>query len=76
MMTACPRPAPTTYTVSRTLPCAGTSALIQLSQALRDARSDLVELETFVAGHTLSWNTNPDRWQATVTSRFGACVSG
>ena len=76
MMTACPRPAPTTYTVSRTLPCAGTSALIQLSQALRDARSDLVELETFVAGHTLSWNTNPDCWQATVTSRFGACVSG
>ena len=52
------------------------SALVQLSQALRDAHSDLVELETFAAGHTLSWNTNPGRWQTTVTSWLGARVSG
>ena len=52
------------------------AALIQLSQALRDARSDLVETETFAAGHTLLWNTDPGRWQATVTSRLGARVSG
>jgi hypothetical protein len=41
---------------------------IRLSQALRDARPDLVELETFDAGHTLCWNTDPDRWQNTVTA--------
>jgi len=35
---------------------------IRLSQALRDARPDLVELETFDASHTLCWNTDPDRW--------------
>ena len=34
------------------------SALVQLLQALRDAHSDLVELETFAAGRTLSWNTD------------------
>lgn len=43
------------------------SVPIQLSQALRDARPDLVELETFDADHTLSWNSDPDRWQSTVT---------
>ena len=44
------------------------SVLIQLSQALRDARPDLVELETFDADHTLSWNSDPDRWQSAVTT--------
>jgi pimeloyl-ACP methyl ester carboxylesterase len=44
------------------------SVPIQLSQALRDARPDLVELETFDADHTLSWNSDPDRWQSTVTT--------
>lgn len=43
------------------------SVPIQLSQALRDARPDLVELETFDAGHTLCWNTDPDRWRYAVT---------
>lgn len=44
------------------------SVPIRLSQALRNARSDLVELETFDAGHTLCWNTDPDRWHETVIS--------
>lgn len=44
------------------------SVPIRLSQALRHARSDLVELETFDAGHTLCWNTDPDRWQEAVTA--------
>lgn len=44
------------------------SVPIRLSQALRDARSDLVELGTFDAGHTLCWNTDPDRWQEAVTT--------
>ncbi|MEI2827113.1 MAG: hypothetical protein V9F04_12450 [Dermatophilaceae bacterium] len=52
------------------------SAPIRLSQALRDARPELVELETFDAAHTLAWNTDPDRWQATVTSWLRARISG
>ncbi len=48
------------------------SVLIRLSQALRDARPDLVELETFGADHTLCWNTDPDRWHESVTSWLSA----
>lgn len=44
------------------------SVPIRLSQALRDARPDLVELETFDAGHTLCWNADPDRWQNAVST--------
>ena len=44
------------------------SVPIRLSQALRDARPGLVELETFDADHTLSWNADPDRWHETVTT--------
>jgi len=50
------------------------SVPIQLSQAVRDARPDLVELETFDAGHTLCWNTDPDRWQNAVTTWLKAHV--
>ena len=52
------------------------SVSIQLSQALRDARPELVELDTFDADHTLSWNSGPDLWQTTVTSWLRARVSG
>lgn len=34
----------------------------------RHQHPDLVALETFDADHTLAWNTDPDRWQTTVTS--------
>ncbi len=44
------------------------SVPIRLSQTLRDARPDLVELETFDAGHTLCWNADPDQWHKTVIS--------
>ncbi len=44
------------------------SVPIRLSQALRDARPELVELETFDAGHTLCWNADPDWWQNAVTT--------
>ena len=44
------------------------SVPIRLSQALRDARPDLVDLATFDAGHTLCWNADPDRWHETVTT--------
>lgn len=50
------------------------SVPIRLSQALRDARADLVELETFDAG-TLCWDTDPDRWQNAVFDWLGAHVS-
>ena len=48
------------------------SVPIRLSQALRDARPGLVELETFDADHTLCWNTDPDRWQKIVTTWLSA----
>lgn len=44
------------------------SVPIRLSQALRHTRPDLVELETFDAGHTLCWNSDPERWQNAVTT--------
>ena len=44
------------------------SVPIRLSRALLDARPDLVELATFDAGHTLCWNTDPDRWRQAVTT--------
>lgn len=43
------------------------SAPIRLSQALRDQRPDLATLETFDADHTLSWNSDPERWRAVVS---------
>ena len=52
------------------------SVPIRLSQALRDARPELVELETFDAGHTLSWNTDPGRWQEAVATWLRARVRG
>jgi len=51
------------------------SVPIRPSQALRDARPDRVELETFDAGHTLGWNADPDRWRKAVTAWLPAHVS-
>ncbi|MGP6172191.1 alpha/beta hydrolase [Microbacterium sp. A204] len=39
-----------------------------ISEALRDRRPDLVELESFDAGHTLAWNSDPDGWRTAVSS--------
>ncbi|ODT24647.1 MAG: phospholipase [Microbacterium sp. SCN 69-37] len=50
------------------------SVPIQLSQALRDSRPDLVSLEVFEAGHTLSWNSDHDRWQSAVNAWLTAHV--
>ncbi|GAA1749840.1 alpha/beta hydrolase [Nostocoides vanveenii] len=50
------------------------SVPVQLSQALRDARPDLVDLATFDAGHTLCWNADPDLWHETVTTWLKARV--
>lgn len=43
------------------------SAPIRLSQALRDRGPDIVTLETFDADHTLTWNSDPERWRAVVS---------
>lgn len=50
------------------------SVPVRLSQALRDAHPDLIKLETFDAGHTLCWNTDPGRWQDAVTTWLKARV--
>ncbi len=42
------------------------SVPIRPSRALRDSRRGLVSLEVFEAGHTLSWNSDPDRWHRAV----------
>ncbi len=39
------------------------SAPISNSEALRDRRADVVALEAFDAGHTLNWNSDPNRWR-------------
>lgn len=39
------------------------SAPISNSEALRDRRPDVVTLEAFDAGHTLNWNSDPNRWR-------------
>ncbi len=42
------------------------SAPLRLSQAVRDRRADIVTLETFDADHTLTWNSDPERWRSAV----------
>ncbi|MBD7958715.1 alpha/beta hydrolase [Microbacterium sp. Sa4CUA7] len=44
------------------------SAPINVSEALRDRRPDLVQLESFDAGHTLAWNSDPSRWRYAVSA--------
>ncbi|WP_235496869.1 alpha/beta fold hydrolase [Leifsonia sp. Root4] len=45
-----------------------TSTPISVSARLRDLRPDVVHLEKFDAGHTMTWNEAPARWRATVMS--------
>ncbi|MGO3658659.1 MAG: alpha/beta hydrolase family protein [Micrococcaceae bacterium] len=51
------------------------SVPIRVSAALRDRRPGLVELESFDAGHTLAWNSDPDRWRTAVSSWLSRHVS-
>lgn len=44
------------------------SVPIRASEALRDRRPGVVELESFDAGHTLAWNSDTDRWRVTVSA--------
>ena len=51
------------------------SVPVTLSEKLRDRRPDLVELESLEAGHTLPWNSDPDRWRTTVSSWLSSHLS-
>lgn len=44
------------------------SVPIRVSSALAKRRPDLVQLECFDAGHTLTWNSDTERWRATVSA--------
>ena len=41
-----------------------TSSPVRLSARLRKLRPDIVDLETFEADHTMSWNSDRERWRA------------
>ena len=51
------------------------SVLATLSEKLRNRRPDLVQLELFDAGHTLSWNSDRDKWRIAVSSWLSRHVS-
>ena len=44
------------------------SVPISVSSALAERRADLVQVETFAAGHTLAWNSDPERWSSSVSA--------
>lgn len=54
---------------------ADTSASIGVATRLRDRRPDLVQLERFDADHTMTWNSDPGRWRASVTNVLDEHVS-
>ncbi|WP_235933771.1 alpha/beta hydrolase family protein [Agromyces humi] len=55
---------------------ADTSAPIGVAAHLRDRRPDLVQLERFDADHTMTWNSDPERWRAAVATALADCVGG
>ena len=52
------------------------SAPIGVSLALAEQRTDLVQMETFEAGHTMAWNSDPERWRTRVSAWLSARLSG
>lgn len=44
------------------------SVTVTTSLALAEQRADLVQLETFEAGHTLAWNSDSERWRSSVSA--------
>jgi pimeloyl-ACP methyl ester carboxylesterase len=45
-----------------------------VSQALRDRRPGFVELVAFEAGHSLAWNSDPERWRSSVSAWLSTAV--
>lgn len=50
------------------------STPVNESEALRALRPDVVELETFNAGHTMLWNSDPERWRSTASTWLSAHI--
>ena len=48
------------------------SAPVGLARAFAEQRPDLVQLEEFAAGHTMTWNADPTRWEAVVSNWLNA----
>jgi dipeptidyl aminopeptidase/acylaminoacyl peptidase len=44
-----------------------TSSPFELSTRLRELRPDIVDLEAFGADHTMSWNSDRERWRAVIS---------
>ncbi|SFS16598.1 Alpha/beta hydrolase family protein [Microbacterium sp. cf046] len=44
------------------------STPLQSARALAEIRPDSVHLEEFDAGHTMTWNSDPERWERIVSS--------
>ncbi|MEU1970781.1 alpha/beta fold hydrolase [Microbacterium sp. NPDC019599] len=44
------------------------SAPLNLARTLAGIRADVVRLEQFDAGHTMTWNSDSERWQTVVSS--------
>jgi pimeloyl-ACP methyl ester carboxylesterase len=48
------------------------SAPVDTARALVEQRPDIVQLEEFDAGHTMTWNADPARWHAVVSNWLNA----
>ena len=48
------------------------SAPVELARAFADQRPGIVQLEEFDAGHTMTWNSDPERWHAVVSNWLNA----
>ena len=48
-----------------------TSSPFEVAARLQGLRPDLVTLESFDADHTMTWNSDPERWQQTVRTWLG-----
>lgn len=50
------------------------SVLVEASRAVSELKPEQVKLVAFDAGHTLSWNSDPERWRQTVIDWLGCHV--
>jgi pimeloyl-ACP methyl ester carboxylesterase len=48
------------------------SAPLKIARVFAEHRPDLVQLEEFDAGHTMTWNADPRRWHAVVSDWLNA----
>lgn len=53
-----------------------TSSPLELAARLRELRPDIVHLGVFDADHTMTWNSDCDRWHAVLSSWLATRVAG